>query len=138
VRAALELAGVIASNSPVEVSGTNQILAHARDHSLTENLEYTAAWNAAALQTNVRTSSTGTMNADDGASVPYTGHPRKPSRRQGARDTEVCGVEPKVQMGGPTGAAPRSPIPSLLVIRCVCPVGFAHTQRAAQLLEQFF
>ncbi|KAJ7790793.1 hypothetical protein B0H14DRAFT_3501278 [Mycena olivaceomarginata] len=37
---------------PVEVSGTNQILAHARDHSLTENLEYTAAWNAAALQTN--------------------------------------------------------------------------------------
>ncbi|KAJ6455902.1 ClpP/crotonase-like domain-containing protein [Mycena vitilis] len=49
--AALELAQVIAGKSPVAVSGTKRILLHARDHSVAENLEYTAAWNAAALQT---------------------------------------------------------------------------------------
>ncbi|KAJ7689568.1 Delta2-dienoyl-CoA-isomerase [Mycena rosella] len=51
VDAALALAGVIASKSPVAVSGTKRILLHARDHSVAENLEYTAVWNAAALHT---------------------------------------------------------------------------------------
>ncbi|KAJ6611252.1 Delta2-dienoyl-CoA-isomerase [Mycena sp. CBHHK59/15] len=51
VKAALELAALIASKSPIAVSGTKRILVHARDHSVQENLEYTAIWNAAALQT---------------------------------------------------------------------------------------
>nr|GAT47196.1 delta-2 dienoyl-CoA isomerase [Mycena chlorophos] len=51
VRAALELATLIATKSPVAVSGTKRILNHSRDHSVAENLEYTAAWNAAALRT---------------------------------------------------------------------------------------
>ncbi|KAJ6556010.1 Delta2-dienoyl-CoA-isomerase [Mycena capillaripes] len=51
VGAALKLAEVIAGKSPVAVSGTKRILLHSRDHSVAENLEYTAAWNAAALQT---------------------------------------------------------------------------------------
>ncbi|KAJ7912686.1 Delta2-dienoyl-CoA-isomerase [Mycena leptocephala] len=51
VQAALKLAEVIAGKSPVAVSGTKRILLHSRDHSVADNLEYTAAWNAAALQT---------------------------------------------------------------------------------------
>ncbi|KAF7336470.1 Delta-2 dienoyl-CoA isomerase [Mycena sanguinolenta] len=51
IAAALALAGVIAGKSPVAVSGTKRILLHSRDHSVADNLEYTAAWNAAALQT---------------------------------------------------------------------------------------
>ncbi|KAF7318162.1 Delta-2 dienoyl-CoA isomerase [Mycena chlorophos] len=55
VRAALELATLIATKSPVAVSGTKRILNHSRDHRrvVAENLEYTAAWNAAALRTQV-------------------------------------------------------------------------------------
>ncbi|KAF8172941.1 Delta2-dienoyl-CoA-isomerase [Mycena galopus ATCC 62051] len=49
--AALDLAAVIAQKSPIAVSGTKRILLHSRDHSVSQNLEYTAAWNAAALQT---------------------------------------------------------------------------------------
>ncbi|KAJ7605449.1 Delta2-dienoyl-CoA-isomerase [Mycena polygramma] len=52
VKAALDLARIIAAKSPIAVSGTKRILNHARDHSVAENLEYTAAWNSAALQTN--------------------------------------------------------------------------------------
>ncbi|KAJ7134120.1 ClpP/crotonase-like domain-containing protein [Mycena filopes] len=52
IAAALKLAGVIASKSPIAVSGTKRILLHSRDHSVSDNLEYTAAWNSAALQTN--------------------------------------------------------------------------------------
>ncbi|KAJ7062862.1 Delta2-dienoyl-CoA-isomerase [Mycena amicta] len=51
VRSALELAGVIATKSPIAVSGTKRLLIHSRDHSVSENLDYTAAWNAAALRT---------------------------------------------------------------------------------------
>ncbi|KAJ7090727.1 Delta2-dienoyl-CoA-isomerase [Mycena belliarum] len=51
VAAALALARAIASKSPVAVSGTKRVLMHARDHSVAENLEYTAVWNAAALHT---------------------------------------------------------------------------------------
>ncbi|KAJ7134101.1 ClpP/crotonase-like domain-containing protein [Mycena filopes] len=52
IAAALKLAGVIASKSPIAVSGTKRILLHSRDHSVSDNLEYTAAWNSAAPQTN--------------------------------------------------------------------------------------
>ncbi|KIY74190.1 ClpP/crotonase [Cylindrobasidium torrendii FP15055 ss-10] len=52
VGAALKLAEVIASRSPVAVNGTKQIISHAIDHSIRDNLEYTAVWNSVALQTN--------------------------------------------------------------------------------------
>ncbi|KAG6844649.1 hypothetical protein H0H87_005100 [Tephrocybe sp. NHM501043] len=51
VDAALELAKTIAEKSPVAVTSAKQLLSHARDHSVKENLEYTATWNAAALMT---------------------------------------------------------------------------------------
>ncbi|KAJ7605558.1 Delta2-dienoyl-CoA-isomerase [Roridomyces roridus] len=51
VAAALGLAAEIARKSPVAVAGTKRILTHARDHGVQENLDYTALWNAAALQT---------------------------------------------------------------------------------------
>ncbi|KAF9025337.1 Delta2-dienoyl-CoA-isomerase [Hymenopellis radicata] len=50
VDAALELAKVIASKSPIAVVGTKKLINHALDHSITDNLEYTAVWNGAALQ----------------------------------------------------------------------------------------
>jgi delta(3,5)-delta(2,4)-dienoyl-CoA isomerase len=50
VAAALKLAKDIASKSPVAVTGTKRLLLHARDHSVAENLQYTATWNSAALQ----------------------------------------------------------------------------------------
>ncbi|KAF7357754.1 Delta-2 dienoyl-CoA isomerase [Mycena venus] len=51
IGAALKLAGVIAGKSPIAVSGTKRVLLHSRDHTVADNLEYTAAWNSAALQT---------------------------------------------------------------------------------------
>ncbi|KAI0653813.1 ClpP/crotonase [Cubamyces menziesii] len=51
VAAALEVAKLIAAKSPVAVAGTKHLLLHARDHSVRENLEYTATWNSAMLQT---------------------------------------------------------------------------------------
>jgi delta(3,5)-delta(2,4)-dienoyl-CoA isomerase len=53
VLAALDLAKVIASKSPIAVSGTKRLITHARDHSVQENLVYTQAWNAHALLTEV-------------------------------------------------------------------------------------
>lgn len=50
VQAALELAKEIASKSPVAVVGTKHLLAHARDHTIDDNLEYTITWNSAMLQ----------------------------------------------------------------------------------------
>ncbi|KAI1787635.1 ClpP/crotonase [Ganoderma leucocontextum] len=51
VKAALETAALIAEKPPVAVLGTKRLLLHARDHSVAENLEYTAVWNSAMLQT---------------------------------------------------------------------------------------
>ncbi|KAI5118346.1 hypothetical protein M0805_009149 [Coniferiporia weirii] len=51
VRAALETAQLIAQKSPVAVAGTKRLLVHAQDHTVAENLDYTASWNAFALQT---------------------------------------------------------------------------------------
>jgi enoyl-CoA hydratase/carnithine racemase len=53
VKEALNLAQVIASKSPVAVYGTKVLISHARDHSVKDNLEYTGAWNAAMLITDV-------------------------------------------------------------------------------------
>ncbi|KAI0353216.1 ClpP/crotonase [Trametes cingulata] len=51
VAAALDVAKLIAEKSPVAVLGTKHLLLHARDHPVRENLEYTAVWNSAMLQT---------------------------------------------------------------------------------------
>ncbi|KAF8519165.1 ClpP/crotonase [Gautieria morchelliformis] len=50
ISAALETAALIASKSPIAVTGTKHLLLHARDHSVRQNLEYTATWNAVNLQ----------------------------------------------------------------------------------------
>ncbi|CAI4215219.1 unnamed protein product [Parascedosporium putredinis] len=47
VEAGLKMAASIAGKSPVAVQGTKEILNHARDHSIEENLRYTAVWNSA-------------------------------------------------------------------------------------------
>jgi len=49
--AALEVAKLIAEKSPIAVTGTKRLLLHARDNSVAQNLEYTATWNSAMLQT---------------------------------------------------------------------------------------
>ncbi|KAK1247363.1 hypothetical protein MKX07_002272 [Trichoderma sp. CBMAI-0711] len=50
VRAAVGLAAALAGKSPVAVQGTKELLNHARDHGVAENLRYTQLWNSAALQ----------------------------------------------------------------------------------------
>jgi len=51
VAAALDLAKVISSKSPVAVSGTKHLITHSRDHTVAQNLAYTAVWNGSAVQT---------------------------------------------------------------------------------------
>jgi len=51
IQAALETARLIASKSPVAVYGTKNLMVHARDNSVLDNLRYTAIWNASMLQT---------------------------------------------------------------------------------------
>lgn len=51
VHAALELAQEIAKKSPIPITGIKKVMIHAKDHSVQENLEYVATWNAFALQT---------------------------------------------------------------------------------------
>ncbi|TFB07456.1 hypothetical protein CCMA1212_001031 [Trichoderma ghanense] len=50
VRAAVGLAAALAEKSPVAVQGTKELLNHARDHGVAENLRYTQLWNSVALQ----------------------------------------------------------------------------------------
>ncbi|ORY31373.1 ClpP/crotonase-like domain-containing protein [Naematelia encephala] len=50
LEAALELAKEIATKSPVAVQSTKHLMNHARDHTIQEGLEYTAAWNMSMLQ----------------------------------------------------------------------------------------
>lgn len=52
IEAALKLATLLASKSPVAVSGTKELLNHARDHNVADSLRYTGVWNSAAIQTN--------------------------------------------------------------------------------------
>jgi delta(3,5)-delta(2,4)-dienoyl-CoA isomerase len=51
IEAALKLAELLASKSPVAVTGTKELLNHARDHNLADSLRYTGVWNSAAIQT---------------------------------------------------------------------------------------
>ncbi|KAL4928209.1 enoyl-CoA hydratase/isomerase family protein [Aspergillus undulatus] len=48
---AIELAGLVASKSPVAVQGTKELLNWSRDHTVQDGLRYTTIWNSAALQT---------------------------------------------------------------------------------------
>jgi len=50
--AALVTAREIALKSPIAVLGTKHVLLHSRDHSVPENLDYVALWNASMFQTN--------------------------------------------------------------------------------------
>lgn len=47
---AVATADLIASKSPIAVVGTKHIMLHSRDHSVQENLDYTATWNQVMLQ----------------------------------------------------------------------------------------
>jgi len=49
IKAAVETASLIAQKSPLAVVGTKHLMLHSRDHSVQENLEYTATWNGAML-----------------------------------------------------------------------------------------
>ncbi|KAH7399953.1 ClpP/crotonase-like domain-containing protein [Cadophora sp. MPI-SDFR-AT-0126] len=51
IEAALKLAELLASKSPVAVQGTKELLNHARDHTVASSLRYTGVWNSAAIQT---------------------------------------------------------------------------------------
>ncbi|CZR52957.1 probable Delta(3,5)-Delta(2,4)-dienoyl-CoA isomerase, mitochondrial precursor [Phialocephala subalpina] len=51
IEAALEMAELLATKSPVAVQGTKELLNHARDHTLLDSLRYTGVWNSAAIQT---------------------------------------------------------------------------------------
>jgi delta(3,5)-delta(2,4)-dienoyl-CoA isomerase len=51
IAAALKMATLIASKSPVAVQGTKEVLNWSRDHSVQDGLRYVGVWNSAALQT---------------------------------------------------------------------------------------
>lgn len=51
ITAALKMATLIASKSPVAVQGTKEVLNFSRDHSVQDGLRYVGVWNSAALQT---------------------------------------------------------------------------------------
>jgi len=50
VQAALSLASLMASKSPVAVQSTKEILNYSRDHPVRDGLRYTNIWNSAAVQ----------------------------------------------------------------------------------------
>jgi len=52
LKAAHEMAGEIAANSPLAVQGTKQVLRACEDRTIEEGLDYVAVWNAAFLQSN--------------------------------------------------------------------------------------
>jgi enoyl-CoA hydratase len=52
VKAARELAGEIAANSPIAVQGTKHVLKACENRSVEEGLDYVAVWNAGLIQSN--------------------------------------------------------------------------------------
>ncbi|KAI0156904.1 enoyl CoA hydratase-like protein [Xylariaceae sp. FL1272] len=50
VEAAIKIASLISTKSPIAVQGTKHILNHARDNTVAESLRYTAVWNAGMVQ----------------------------------------------------------------------------------------
>ena len=51
LEAAMEIAALLATKSPVAVQGTKELLNHARDNTVASSLRYTGVWNSAATQT---------------------------------------------------------------------------------------
>ncbi|KAE9375563.1 ClpP/crotonase [Stipitochalara longipes BDJ] len=51
IQAAMKVAELITTKSPVAVQGTKELLNHARDHTVADSLRYTGVWNSAAIQT---------------------------------------------------------------------------------------
>jgi len=51
IEAALNMAELLATKSPIAVQGTKELLNHARDHTVADSLRYTGVWNSAAIQT---------------------------------------------------------------------------------------
>ncbi len=54
MEAALAMAAVIATKSPIGIYGTKHVLNYSRDHSVADGLNYVATWNMAMLQSKVR------------------------------------------------------------------------------------
>ena len=53
MEAALAMAAVIATKSPIGIFGTKHVLNYSRDHSVADGLNYVATWNMAMLQSKV-------------------------------------------------------------------------------------
>jgi delta(3,5)-delta(2,4)-dienoyl-CoA isomerase len=51
LEAAMEVAALLATKSPVAVQSTKELLNHARDNTVASSLRYTGVWNSAAIQT---------------------------------------------------------------------------------------
>lgn len=52
MEAVMQIAGTIASKSPVSIRGTKDVLRYTRDHSVEDALNYMSTWNAAMLLSN--------------------------------------------------------------------------------------
>lgn len=50
--ATLQVARIISTKSPIAIMGSKHLLAHARDNTVGNSLEYTATWNSLMLQSN--------------------------------------------------------------------------------------
>lgn len=50
VAAAVALASLLASKSPVAVQGTKELLNYGKEHTVADSLRYTQVWNSVALQ----------------------------------------------------------------------------------------
>lgn len=50
VAAAVNLASLLASKSPVAVQGTKELLNYGKEHTVADSLRYTQVWNSVALQ----------------------------------------------------------------------------------------
>lgn len=50
IAAAVKLASLLASKSPVAVQGTKELLNYGKEHSVADSLRYTQVWNSVALQ----------------------------------------------------------------------------------------
>lgn len=51
IEAAMKKAALLVSKSPIAVTGSKELLNHARDHNVADSLRYTGVWNSAAIQT---------------------------------------------------------------------------------------
>ncbi|KAI0319885.1 ClpP/crotonase [Amylostereum chailletii] len=83
VRAALDLGRRIAEMSPIATLGTKRYIAHARDHSIEDSLEYQATWNMGAHQAKDMYLAANAVLRKEKLSFPPLGSlpPKKPSSK---------------------------------------------------------